>query len=490
MKRAILESVSVVGTLLLVTTLFAEPFEDVTESLGLSGLHGTRSAWGDFDNDGWVDLYAGELWRNEQGERFTKVALPNGGAGVWGDYDNDGYLDLFLYGTHVLLRNGGDGTFTDMRHILPERQHKASLGAVWGDYNGDGFLDLYVGAYEIWQTQEEWSDVLLLNREGKRFEMVWQPPVRRARGVTAADFDEDGDLDVYVSNYRLQPNWLWLNNGSGEFQDVAGERGTDGDGDLGAWGHTIGSSFGDFDNDGHIDLFVGNFSHPPAYQDRCKFYRNMGPQQGFRFEDRSEQAALAWQESFATPTLADYDNDGFLDLYLTAVYNGNHCVLVRNTSGDLSQAKPDAQEADVSPVGDWSFTDVTDEMGLSVEPNYQATWADFDNDGDLDLASNGKLYRNPTSGNHWLKVRLNADETVNRAAIGAQVRVHVNGWVLTRQVEGGTGEGNQNDLVLHFGLGEFDQEVPIEVTWPNGQVQTMSSSVDTTITVDMVDKQE
>ena len=100
--------------------------------------------------------------------------------------------------------------------------------------------------------------------------MAYSQTTMPARGITTADYDEDGDLDIYVSNYRLVPNTLWQNDGKGEFAQVEGEKKVDGDGGLGAWGHTIGSSF-DFNNDGHFDLFVGNFSHPPSYQDRPKF---------------------------------------------------------------------------------------------------------------------------------------------------------------------------------------------------------------------------
>ena len=105
--------------------------------------------------------------------------------------------------------------------------------------------------------------------------------------MTCADYDDDGDLDIYVSNYRLQPNYLFRNDGDFHFTDVAVAAGNvDGDGESGAWGHTVGSAWCDFDNDGYFDLFVGNFSHPPAYQDRCKIYRNVKGDDGFTFEEK------------------------------------------------------------------------------------------------------------------------------------------------------------------------------------------------------------
>jgi len=431
-------------------------FEDVTERVGLKGVTRTAVAWADYDNDGWVDLYDGRaLWRNDGGKRFVAVAgLALGGSGVWGDFDNDGYLDLYCGSSGKLFRNLGGKAFADVSDSLPERPMKVCRGAVWGDFDGDGDLDLYVGGYEIWQ-KAVYRDAILRN-DGNAFTEVWRTQAKpmSARGVTAADFDEDGDLDVYVSNYRLFPNLLWLNDGKGAFRNVAAARGVAGDGDLGAWGHTIGSAWGDLDSDGHLDLFVGNFSHPPAYQDRPKFLKNLGPDGDWRFEDRSAKAGLRWQESYASPALGDYDNDGHPDLFFTTVYAGDKSVLYRNN-------------------GDWTFTDVTGQAHVATEKTYQAAWADYDNDGDLDLMSGGKLFRNPGTANRWLKVRLEGGGKVNRAAIGAQVRVRLGRRTLTRQVEGATGEGNQNDLTLHFGLAGHSGPVELTVLWPDGSTQTL-----------------
>ena len=226
-------------------------------------------------------------------------------------------------------------------------------------------------------------------------------------------------------------------------------------GDYDGWsysyGHTIGSAWGDLDNDGNLDLFVGNFSHPDAWQDRSKFYRNLGASGNYNFQDMSATVGLAWQESYGSPTLGDYDNDGDLDLYLTTVYGGDHPVLYRNN-------------------GNWTFTDVTASAGLAnLGPTYQAAWADIDNDGDLDLVTDGRMWVNDANSNHWLKVKLTGDgRTVNGAAIGSEVRINVNGQTLTRQVEGGTGEGNQNDLTLHFGLGSHGGPVDLEIFAPGG----------------------
>ena len=448
-------------------------FVDVTAQVGLSG--GGQAAWADFDADGWVDvLIGGALFRNLSGERFEPVVLPEGVAsmsGTWGDADNDGDLDLFSFGgSFALALNNGDGSFTRSAG-LPEIPVVNSRGACWVDLNADGRLDLYIGGYEKWE-EAVYLDAVLLNAGDGRFTLVWQSgeaDKRSARGVTAADFDADGDADVYVSNYRLQPNCLWLNTGELPMPEVAVERGVAGvakdeinyTGGIryAVSGHTIGSSWGDLDDDGHLDLFVGNFSHPPAYQDRPMFLRNTGAPD-FRFEDRSADAGLAWQESFASPALADVDNDGDLDLFFTTVYQGDHSVLYRNEGG-------------------WRFTDVTAAAGIATERTYQASWADFDNDGDLDLMSGGKLYENRAASGHWLKLRLDGPGS----ALGAIARVRVGERTLTRHVGASTGEGNQSEMTLHFGLGEQAGPVTVEVTWPGGAVRSYEVPADVCTTL-------
>jgi len=443
-------------------------FEDVTAQVGLTGWGGGAAAWGDFDNDGWTDVYvSGALWRNEKGKKFTKVSdVPlTGGGGLWGDFDNDGLLDLYCWDNGKLFRNLGSKGFKDVSAILPKRPMEVSRGAVWGDFNGDGFIDLYIGGYERWKAQKEYPDVIFLNESGKAFREVWRTKGRphRARGITASDFDEDGDLDVYVSNYRLQVNQLWRNDGGGVWTDVAEQYGMVVE--KRKWkGHTIGSAFGDFDNDGHFDLFIGNFSHSASYQDRPVFLRNLGPEGKWHFENKSAAVKLRWQESYASPSLADFDNDGNLDFFFTTVYSGDRSVLYRNDGG-------------------WKFTDVTKQAGVATANTYQSSWADFDNDGHLDLASGGRLFRNPGTSNHWLKVKLVGSGKVNRAAIGSQVRIRLGDRTLLRQVEGATGEGNQNDLTLHFGLGRHTGNVTLDIAWTDGSRQQVVSPVDRRIVV-------
>ncbi len=463
-----------------VSTLAAD-FEDASQVLGFSG--DGKAAFGDFNVDGWVDIYAGgKLYRNEAGRRFVHVENSNlpGGEGIWGDFDNDGFPDLFVFtGKGSLHRNLGNALFQQVS--FPELPTINSRGAVWMDINNDGWLDLYVGGYEIWEQQVH-PDAIYLNQRDGTFAERWRSSVDAhysARGVTAADFDEDGSIDIYVSNYRLQPNHLWKNDGEGKFVEVASQVGAAGipdevityTGGIGypICGHTIGSACGDLDDDGHIDIFVGNFSHPPLNQDRPQFLRNLITDNNLesgrqlKFEDRSEGAGLDWQESFASAALGDYDNDGDLDLFFTTVYATaskgikNFPVLYRNQ-------------------GNWRFVNVTDAEHIpQLGPTYQAAWADIDNDGDLDLCTNGKLFVNRSAPKNWIKLQLIGDgKRVNRSAVGATARIQLGDRVLTRHLETGTGEGNQNDMRLHFGLGTHADLVDLAIVWPGGAVQQVS----------------
>lgn len=469
LARVVSAGVPVFVTFVLFSSRLFGQFRDASKELGFSG--GGQASFVDFNGDGWVDIHAGKLYRNDGGKRFVVVKDAPGGAGIWGDFDNDGRPDFFVYGgTGALYRNLGNGKFKKVP--FPALPTVNSLGAAWVDINNDGLLDLYVGGYEIW-TKRVHPDAIYLNQGNGTFKEHWRSPAKgcySARGVTAADFDEDGAIDVYVSNYRLQPNFLWKNDGKGKFTDVAVKYGAAGNkgpvinytGGIryGLHGHTIGSCFGDLDDDGHIDLFVGNFAHPRAHQDRPQFLRNRGPAGKYAFEDKSKGAGLAFQESFASPALGDYDNDGDLDLYFTTVYavgSGgirNYPVLYRNN-------------------GDWTFTNVTaSERIPNLPPTYQAAWADIDNDGDLDLCTAGKLFVNEGRKHKWIEVTLVGDgKTVNRSAVGAVVRIRLGKRVLTRHVEAGTGQGNQNDLRLHFGLGSHKKPVSVDIVWPGGHKQ-------------------
>ncbi len=444
----------------------ANTFEDVTVETGLSGLTNLYDkvvTWCDVNLDGWVDIYcAGSLWTNQQGQGFEEMNnLPTHmssavHAGTWGDYDNDGYPDFFNFRSRRLFHNNSGTGFSDVTtSTLPTIDSRSSLGAVWGDFNGDGFLDLYIGGYEVWDDNITYPDSILMNRNGEYFEVVWSETRYRARGVVACDFDQDNDLDIYVSNYRLQPNILWVNDGDGSFADGAAEYNTVSTATGYAGGHSIGAAWGDLDNDGLFDLFSGNFSH--SGQPQSDFLRNRGPDNHYYFEDRGT-CGVAWQESFASPALGDFDNDGYLDLYFSTVYgviyNNDASVLYRNN-------------------GDWTFSNITSSSGMGAiigkTSTYQGAWGDFDNDGQLDLIAGGRLMRNTGNSNAWLKVRPVGTGPINPLALGTQVRLSDGTSTYTRQVESATGQGNGNEHLLHFGLGA-DPVLPLQLTilWPDG----------------------
>ncbi|MBB6052803.1 CRTAC1 family protein [Armatimonas rosea] len=439
----------------------AQPFQDKTAALGLA-LGNDQACWVDLDNDGFTDLCAsGTVWHNEQGQRFTKRA-EGVGLVVAADFDNDGFADLFSWSQLKLWHNNGGKSFTETP--LPTLPACVSRGACWGDFNGDGFVDLFIGGYEDWDRGITYPSLLLLNQKGKGFTLAWQDATYRARGVTACDYDRSGSLDIYVSNYRLQPNRLWRNDGAAHFTDIAPDVQALATTPSFEGGHSIGACWGDFDNDGHFDLFAGNFAHVDSRGDQPKsrFLRNLGPTGGYHFDDKGE-CGVFYQESYASPAAGDFNNDGNLDLIFTTVY------------GVASFSRPNF------PVlyqnrGNFVFTDATAAAGVSnLPPTYQAAWADIDNDGDLDLVCGGKLFVYQGSPNtHWLEVQLVGDgKRVNASAIGAQVRLTLKDKTLTRQVEAGTGEGNQNDLTLHFGLGAGTSRVTLEILWPDGKVQTI-----------------
>ena len=213
--------------------------------------------------------------------------------------------------------------------------------------------------------------------------LVTVPITGYTRGATAGDFDADGYLDAYLDAYlggywngsdQYIPDHIVMSHGGTSYTttEVSGSN-----------GHSIGSAWGDIDNDGHLDLFVGNFSH--AGQPQSQWLRNWGPDvrsdTQFTFDNKGT-GGVVWQESFASPSLGDYDNDGDLDLFFTTVYGGDSSVLYRND-------------------GNWNFSNVTSSEGLpGFTSTYQNAWGDYDNDGDLDLISGGRLFRNNLDNNN------------------------------------------------------------------------------------------
>lgn len=434
----------------------------------MPGLANAPAAWGDANGDGRPDLYcAGTLYLNT-GSGFEPVPVAGAGVGILADLDQDGQADVVSTSPVAVFMNAaarGDAPRFERRE-LPALPPTVCLAAAAADLNRDGVPDLYFAGYEDWEKQITYPSFVLLSTAEKKYELAVTFADRRSRGVTACDFDENGTADLYVSNYRLQPNQLWINDGTGRLTDAAAERNALATSDGFAGGHSIGACWGDFNGDGRFDLFAGNFAHVDSRgnQPKSRFLRGRGPTpaQGltpWSFDDLGE-CGVWYQESYASPAAADYDNDGRLDLYFTTVYadasfgKKNHPVLYRNQITSPGAAT-------------WAFADDTSGSGLEqLPPTYQAAWADYDGDGLIDLVTAGRLFRNTSPARSWLLVRVDAPQP-----IGTQVRLSLaDGRVLTRHVEAGTGQGNSNSPVLHFGLGERepDAKVTLSIRWPDG----------------------
>ena len=438
---------------------------------GLDSRH--TAAWVDYDNDGYVDLCDGTLWRYDGGKGFVLLkpeqqigpTAYEAGPGIFADFDNDGYLDRFGWRNHLKVaqvhRNiSGTGEFKQLE--FPKLPQALPGGFCWADLNGDGYVVLYVGG----GGNGNETDAVAMNHSGKSFTVAPIGGNLYTRSVIACDYDEDNDMDVFATRYWFQPNALFQNDGAGNLTDVGGPAGVHGA------GHTISGGWADFNNDGHFDLFACNFNHHDnrASQD-SSLYQNLGPDGDWKFKRKFNFVARGyWQESYGSCAMADYDNDGDVDIFITTVYGGDRAQLFRND-------------------GNWKFTNVTAAEGLggigAGGGQFQAAWGDYDNDGDVDLVTDGRLFQNQGNANHWLSVHLAGNgATVNRAAIGAQVRIDVPGrGTITRQVESGAANGSQNDLILHFGLGRDDADVQLNITWPEGSTQTVRTAVDRIVVV-------
>ncbi len=436
-----------------------------------------HAAFGDVDRDGDEDLLTGgTLWVNDGGGRFedrTGAAGLSGVGGetVLGDFDNDGYPDLLAVGSQArLFRNRGDGTFEEVTQAAGVAIPANSQGVAWLDFDADGWLDFYAASYGTLADPEvPERDFLFRNRGDGTFEdvtgamgMPVDKPRYHGRGVAAADYDGDRDLDLYVGNYRLDPNQLWRNRGGlAGFDEVAAKAGVQGDWSLYGYGHTIGPGFADLDGDGRPDLLVPNLAHPRFlwFSDRTTLYRNLGD--GTFQAIRTPDAGIAYDETHSHAVLFDADSDGDMDVYLTAVYPGRRAFLYEND-------------------GQGHFRDTTWEAGILHLNGWGAAAADVDGDGDMDLVA-GRVWINRTAPKgHVLRVRLEGgarpgDVTgwSNRDAIGAGVLAEVGGRALWRQVEGGTGTGCQNSRVIHLGLGGADRADRLTVRWPSGRVTVL-----------------
>jgi hypothetical protein len=455
-------------------------FTDVTEKMGLGKRGESRVAWADFDNDGYDDLLLSgrALFLNCDGDSFREfteasgIGLAGATGAVCADFDNDGNLDFYAISggkgenTDRLWKGNGDGTFIDFTSVAGEVADTLSTeGAAWGDYDLDGFVDLYCANYEVWGEVSGLEDRLCRNNGEGTFSRVGSeagiaPPFgedRAGRGVNWGDFDNDGDLDIFVSNYRLQENFLFRNDGDGTFENVAVKLGVAGDENDGWWGHTIGSEWGDFDNDGDLDLVTANLAHPRyiEFSNKTKLYENTGPPE-WQFVDRRERSGIKFDETHSDPSWGDVDGDGDLDLYITSIYKERRSFLYEN-------------------LGEGKFRDITWLAGVRAYNGWGCAFSDCDNDGDLDLfvasGSGCHLFQNDGHGRNWIEVSLVGGEKSNRSCVGARVVTIQGAKKQMREVQGGKGTTSQHSLSQFFGLGTDPEPIDIRVRFPSGKVR-------------------
>ena len=510
-------------------------FTDVTAQAGIRFKHnsgafgkkylpetmGSGVCFLDYDNDGWQDILfinsmdwpghkSGKsfpaLYHNNQDGSFTDVTQQAGlavemyglGCAV-GDYDNDGNDDIYItaVGSNHLFRNLGNGKFADVTIKAGVADPGFSASAVWFDYDNDGKLDLFVAHYIDWsiegdqyctldnknksyctpQTYKGQSSTLFHNKGDGTFENVTRraglyDPTSKALGIALLDYDNDGWLDLFVSN-DTEPNKLYHNNHNGTFTDVAVAAGV-AYGEAGTARAGMGTDAADYDNSGRQSLLIGNFTN-----EGMALYHNDG---SGLFTDEAGATGIA-RISMKSLTFGtfffDYDLDGMPDVL---AINGH-------VSDDISVIQPTLKYAQpphlFRNLGNDKFEEVTARLGPALPKaivGRGATYADFDNDGDLDLvvtANNGlaRLLRND-NGNQNDMLRVKAVGTrSNRDGIGAKVTVTTGGGKrLFGMVKTGSSYLSQSELPLTFGLGKPDpgKTVSLEITWPSGHKDAIS----------------
>ncbi|HEX9128249.1 MAG TPA: FG-GAP-like repeat-containing protein [Gemmatimonadaceae bacterium] len=514
-------------------------FTDVTRSSGIGFQHfsgkrssqlpedmGSGAAWGDYDNDGWVDLVVANevgpltisdsarrqspararLYHNDHGT-FSDVTDKAGidfrgwGMGVaWGDYDSDGNIDLVLtaYGRNVLYHNNGNGTFTDRSRVSGVGAPVGFwTGASWGDYNRDGFLDLYVTGYVKYKRPDagaaqsrydienpasinpasfrpERNLLFRNNGNGTFTEVAAAAGVAdiTGRGLSAAwvDLDGDGWLDLYVANDQSD-NALFRNLGNGKFADISHSA------RVADYRSAMGIAVGDWDNDGAQDIFLTHWiaQENALYTNQLSESKKRlggGDVSKLTFMDEADRFGLGqisldfvgWATSFI-----DYDNDGKVDLF---VVNGS--TLQDKT--DSTQLVPMRNQLFWNQGRRAGFFDVSPVAGATFGKEFVgrgAAFADYDNDGDEDAfivnhGGPGILLRNDGGNrNHWLQVEVRGTKS-NRQGIGATVRVVVGDTTQTRQIGAQSSYLSQNSLIETFGLGAATRADTVEVRWPGG----------------------
>lgn len=492
---------------------------------------GSGIAWGDYDNDGWQDFFISnfsgpldlseeelqnstahsQLYHNNHDGTFTEVSAMAGvdlrawaNACAWGDYDNDGRLDLFVssYGRNFLYHNKGNGTFEEVGAKTGIGKFENYwAGVAWGDYDLDGNLDIYVCGYVDYQPSANKSTALQYKAEvptsinpssfkpirnllfhnngnGTFKEVAEKAGVinENGRSLSAAwcDFDDDGFPDLYVAN-DVSDNALYRNNGDGTFEDVSYNS------FVADYRGAMGIGTGDWDNDTDVDMFI---THWMAQENAL--YSNLMAQLNtkdissnnrIKFMDEADRYGLGQIAlefiGFGT-FFFDYNNDTKLDIFIangsTFQKRDNPTELIPMKDQLLWNRGPKEGFFNVSPVSGEYFNEAHVGRG--------AAYADYDNDGDLDVLvvnniGPAKLLRNE-GGNkqNWIQLKLEKNKK-NKFGPGTKIRLVSGQIIQVRQVGSQGSYFSQNSLIQHFGLGEHTLVDTLEITWPGGKKQIL-----------------
>jgi enediyne biosynthesis protein E4 len=484
---------------------------------------GTGVAWIDYDQDGLMDVYfiqsaatdiykpphplRSALYHNNGDGTFTDVTDKAGvggeghyGQGVAvGDFDNDGYPDLYVtgYGRAILYHNNGNGTFTDITaksFVGDEGGWSTSAG--WFDYDKDGWLDLVVTNYIDWNAKNNiWcgerrpgyrSYCHPGNYKGQHIKLYHNnhdgtftdvsdasgvgKPEAKGMGVVLADFNNDGWPDIAVANDSW-PNFLFLNKHNGTFEDVSLVSGMAASED-GRYEAGMGIDAADVDGDGWMDLYITHLDF-----ELNRLYRNShdGTFTDETFRSRIGNKAVLL--SGVAMKFLDYDNDGWNDILQL---NGAMLDNVSLYHGEVSYKEPLLMYRN---LGKGEFDKVSDSLGPDfIHPivGRGLATADYDNDGDIDIVTNNRgdfpsLLRNDGgNANHWLTVQLIGTKS-NRDGIGASLKLTATGFVQVEQAKGGMSYMSASDPRIHFGLGKRMKIESLEITWPSGQVDRLTN---------------
>jgi hypothetical protein len=483
---------------------------------------GAGCGWIDYDQNGLFDLYLvngaatqiynpkrplrSELYRNNGDGTFSDVTEKVGvgaeglfGMGVAvGDYDNDGFPDLFVlgYGRCILYHNNNDGTFSDVTtRAGVENRGRWASSAAWFDYDNDGRLDLVIANYVDWSPERNFY----CGDEGPGMrsychpdDFHGQPPTLyhnngdgtftdaskssgvgvkggNGLGIVTFDYDNDGWQDIFIANDHM-PNFLFHNNRDGTFREVGYEAGVAVSAD-GQFEAGMGTDAADTTGSGRLDLAVTHLDMQLA-----RFYRNMGDR---TFDDATLRSKIGYatfhMSGFGT-RFFDYDNDGARDLFMA---NGHVLDNIERYHADTPYAEPKLM---FHNDGHGIFENVSTQLGpdfLLSRVSRGAAIGDFDNDGDLDILVNNngrapQLLRNDGgSANHWLEILLIGTKS-NRDGVGARVKVSSGTLVLYDQRKGGMSYQSAQDPRLHFGLEQRTKVDAIEIIWPSGLISRLA----------------